>query len=417
MPNDQQPQDAGAGCAAALEGLKVLDISNLLAAPMSTMFLADFGADVIKVERPGRGDEIRYWGENKDGVGLYYKIVNRGKRCITLDLQSEFGVEIVKRLVADVDVVIENYRPGTLERWGIGYDVLSAINPKLIMLKISGFGQTGPYRMRPGFGTVAEAYAGFVNINGTPDAAPLLPGFGLADATTALMGAFLISTAWHEQRRSGRGQVIDLALYDTLLTLIGPFVVNYDQLGVVQQRVGSRLPFAAPRNIYRTRDGKYVSVAGSSQAIFERICDAIESPEIAQDIRFRDNRLRIANVEALDELLQKAIGRFDMGELWKRFMAFEAAISPVNDVADILADPHIAARENIVTLQDDELGGPLRMQNVVGKLSRTPGKVRHSGPRLGQHNREILMERLGYTEDALLAAGIQVTTDALTDPA
>ncbi|MFT3779761.1 MAG: CoA transferase [Ottowia sp.] len=396
----------------ALAGVKVLDISNLLAAPMSSMYLADFGADVIKVERPGRGDEIRYWGENKNGVGLYYKIVNRGKKSITLDLSSTLGVEVVKKLAADVDVIIENYRPGTIERWGLGYDVLSKINPRLIMLRVSGFGQTGPYRMRPGFGTVAEAYAGFVNINGAPDTPPLLPGFGLADATTALMGAFLVSTALHEQRRSGCGQVIDLALYETLLTLIGPFVVNYDQLGIVQQRVGSRLPFAAPRNIYRTRDGKYVSIAGSSQAIFERICEALEVPELIGDARFRDNRLRIANVDALDETLQAAIERFDMAELWERFITFEAAISPVNDVADICADSHIQARESIVAVDDEEIGGPLRMQNVVGKLSRTPGKVRHGGSRQGEHNHEILVQRLGYSHEFLAAHGIDVRVPA-----
>ncbi len=357
----------------ALNGTQVVDISNFLAAPMCSMFLADFGADVIKVERPGFGDEVRRWGEVKNGVGLYYKAVNRGKKSVTADLRTPFGVEVVKRLVANADILVENYRPGTLEKWGLGPDVLTAINPRLIVLRITGFGQTGPNRQRPGFGTIAEAYAGYAYISGYPDRPPLLPGFGLADATTGLMAAYLASVALHEQRRSGRGQVIDLALYETLLTLLGPQVVNYDQLGIVQERAASRLPFTAPRNIYRTRDGKYISVGGSAQSIFERLCVALEVPDLPRDPRFADNRARLTNVDALDEALQQAITRFDRDELMRRFIELEAAISPVNNVEDILRDEHVVARDNIVALDDAELGGPLRMQNVVGKFSRTPG--------------------------------------------
>ncbi len=406
------PSAANAGAlTAALDGVKVLDISNFLAAPLSTMFLADFGADVIKVERPGRGDELRFWGENKDGVGLYYKVVNRNKRSITLDLHTALGVEIVKKLVADVDIVVENYRPGTLEKWGLSYETLSAINPRLIMLRVTGYGQTGPYSHRPGFGTLAEAYAGYVNISGEPDGSPLLPGFGLADATTGLMAAFLASTALHEQRRTGRGQVIDLAIYETLLTLIGPHVVNYDQLGQIQQRQGSRLPFVAPRNIYRTRDGEHVSIAGSSQSIFERICTALDEPALVDDPRFRDNRLRLANAVALDDALMAAVARFDLADLLERFERHQAAISAVYDVEKIFADRHVAARANIVAVPDDELGS-VRMQNVVGKLSRTPGRVRSAGPRVGEHNHEILVERLGYAPEDLLAQGIDAGVPA-----
>ncbi len=389
----------------ALAGVKVLDISNFLAAPMSTMFLADFGADVIKVERPGRGDELRFWGENKDGVGLYYKVINRNKKSVTLDLHTPLGVEIVKKLVADVDIVVENYRPGTLEKWGLGYDVLSAINPRLIMLRVTGYGQTGPYSHRPGFGTLAEAYAGYVNISGEPEGSPLLPGFGLADATTGLMAAFLATTALHEQRRTGKGQVVDLAIYETLLTLIGPHVVNHDQLGLVQQRQGSRLPFVAPRNIYRTRDGEHVSIAGSSQSIFVRICEALDRADLVDDPRFVDNRLRLKNSVALDDELMAAVARFDLADLLERFERHQAAISAVYNVQQIFEDRHVAARENIVAVPDAELGA-VRMQNVVGKLSRTPGQVRSAGPRVGQHNREVLVERLGYTPAQLQAKGI-----------
>ena len=394
--------------AMALAGTTVVDISNFLAAPLASMFLADFGADVIKVERPGAGDEVRRWGEVKNGVGLYYKAVNRGKKSVTADLRTPFGVDVVKRLVAKADILVENYRTGTLEKWGLAPEVLMEINPGLIVLRVTGYGQTGPNSKRPGFGTIAEAFAGYVYISGEPDGPPLLPGFGLADSTTGLMAAYLASIALHEKRRSGRGQVIDLALCATLLTLLGPQVVNYDQLGIIQERAGSRLPFTAPRNIYRTRDGKFISVGGSAQSIFERICQALEIPDLPKDPRFADNRARLKNVDALDEALQQAIARFDRDQLMHRFVELEAAISPVNNVEDVINDEHVRSRENIVALPDAELGGPLRMQNVVGKLSRTPGAIRHTGPRLGEHNREVLVDLLGFTPAELESQGIDL---------
>ena len=400
-----------------LAGVRVVDISNFLAAPMCSMFLADFGAEVIKVERPRSGDEIRYWGNNKNGVGLYFKVINRGKKAVTADLRTPFGAEVVKRLAKEADILVENYRTGTLEKWGIGPEVLMAINPGLIIVRVTGFGQTGPHRQRPGFGTLAEAYAGYAHITGYPDRPPLLPGFGLADSTTGLMAAYLASVALHEKRRSGRGQIVDLAIYETLLTLLGPQVVNYDQLGLVQERSGSRLPFTAPRNTYRARDGKWVSIAGSAQSIFERICAALEVPELVQDPRFADNRLRLTNAAELDVELQRAIERFDLDDLLERFIKHEAAIAPVNDIEAIMNDPHVAARENIVAVEDDELGGPLRMQNVVGKFSRTPGTIRHSGPRLGEHNYEVLVGMLGFDEAEVRAQGIELDPAATRPPA
>jgi crotonobetainyl-CoA:carnitine CoA-transferase CaiB-like acyl-CoA transferase len=390
-----------------LAGVKVLDMAAFLAAPMASMYLADFGADVLKIERPGEGDEVRKWGKTKNGVGLYYKVINRGKRSITVDLRTPFGVETVKRLVKDVDVIVENYRPGTIEKWGLGYDVLSAINPRLIMLRISGFGQTGPYSSRPGFGTLAEAYSGYAHISGYPDQPPLLPGFGLADSTTGLMGAYLVSVALHEQRRSGKGQVIDLAIYETLLTLLGPQVVNFDQLGEIQQRNGSRLPFTAPRNTYQTRDGRWVSIAGSAQSTFERICTALNVPGLAKEPRFVDNIARLAHAKELDDSLQAAISGFDFDDLFQRFMELDATVAPVNDVAQVMADKHVQARENIIGLADSELGH-LRMQNVVGKLSRTPGAIEHAGPRLGAHNRDVLVTELGFTEQEVREQNIQL---------
>ena len=391
----------------ALSGIRVADISNFLAAPMAAMFLGDYGAEVVKVEHPSRGDEMRFWGENKKGVGLYYKVINRNKKSVTADLRTPIGVEIVKRLVRTADVVIENYRPGTLEKWGLGYDVLSEINSRLVMLRITGFGQTGPYSHKPGFGTLAEAFAGAAHITGFPDRPPLLPAFGLGDSTAGLAGAFLTMVALFErERHGGRGQVVEFAIYEPLLTLLGPQVVNYDQLGLVQERSGSRLPFTAPRNTYRTRDGKWVAIAGSAQSIFERICRALERPELIADPRFRDNRIRMENAAELDAELQSAIERFDLDALIRRFEQHEAAVAPVNNVAQIFADPHYAARQNIKAVPDEELGGPLRMQNVVGNFSRTPGAIRRAGPRLGEHNREVLVEELGFSEAELKDAGL-----------
>jgi len=392
-----------------LSGIRVLDISNFLAGPMISMFLADYGAAVVKVEHPARGDEMRFWGENKQGVGLYYKVINRSKKSITADLRTPLGVEIVKRFVPKADVVVENYRPGTLEKWGLGYDVLSAINPRLVLTRITGFGQAGPNAHKPGFGTLAEGYAGYASITGYPDRPPLLPGFGLADSTTGLAGAFLTMVALFErERRGGHGQVVDLAIYEPLFTLLGPQVVNYDQRGLVQERNGSRLPFTAPRNTFRTRDGKWVAIAGSAQSIFERMCRALERPDLISDPRFADNRTRMEHVTELEAMLQEAIERFDLDELLQRFDKFEAAVAPVNNVAQIFADPHYAARGNIAAVPDEELGGPVRMQNVVGQLSRTPGTIRHAGPRLGEHNREVLVDELGFSETELRDAGLRL---------
>lgn len=391
-----------------LAGVKVVDIANFLAGPISSMFLADFGADVTKVERPETGDEIRYWGNNKDGVGLMYKLINRNKRSVTADLRTPLGVEIVKRLVADADIIIENYRKGTLEKWGLGYDVLSEINPGLIMIRLTGFGQTGPNSHRPGFGTLAEGYAGYAYITGYPGQPPLLPGFGLADDTSGLMGAFLAMVALQEKNRSGKGQVVDFGIYEPLFTLLGPQVVDYDQLGIIQERNGSRLPFTAPRNTYRTKDDKWVSISGSAQSTFERMCDALGIPDIPNDPRFLDNRLRIQNSPALDETLQTAIEQFDREDLLALFERFDATAAPCNNIKEIFEDEHFKARENIVAIEDEELGGPLRMQNVVGKFSRTPGKIHHAGPILGSSNRQVLIDELGFDETELAEAGYKL---------
>ena len=393
----------------ALSGVRVIDISNFLAGPISSMFLGDFGADVIKVERPGTGDEIRYWGNNKHGVGLMYKLVNRNKRSVTADLRTPLGVQIVKALVKDADIIIENYRKGTLEKWGLDYETLSKINPGLIMVRITGFGQTGPNSHRPGFGTLAEGYAGFASITGYSDRPPLLPGFGLADETSGLMGAYLALAALRERdQNSGRGQIVEFGIYEPLFTLLGPQVVDYDQLGIIQERNGSRLPFTAPRNTYRTKDDKWVSISGSAQSTFERMCEALHVPDLINDPRFLDNRLRIQNAEALDDALQDAILAFDRDTLIELFDEFGAAVAACNNIAEIFEDPHFIARGNIVAVEDSELKGPLKMQNVVGNFSRTPGEIKHAGPKLGEHNREVLIDMLGFDSDMLENEGYEL---------
>jgi formyl-CoA transferase len=391
-----------------LDGITVIDLSNFMAAPGVGMYLADFGADVIKVERPGRGDELRAWGYAKDGVPLYWKMINRNKKCITADLHAPLGVEIVKRLVRDADVVIENYRPGTFEKWGLGYDVLRAINPRIVMVRITGYGQYGPNCQKPGFGTALEAYSGGAYVTGYPDRAPLLPSFPFGDNSTAIFGAFLTMVALRERdAHSGEGQVIDLALYEGMMTLLGPSLIDYDQLGIVQERMGSRIPWTAPRNVYRCKDGGFVSISGSGQSVFVRLCEAIGVPDVATDPRFVEHRDRIVNVEALDQALQSAIATFDRDELVRVVNAAGAVCAPVRSVAEIFEDPHVAERENIVAVEDPELGR-VRMQNVLGHFSRTPGKVRWTGPRLGEHNEEILIEKLGFTREQLETQTLEV---------
>ncbi len=368
---------------------------------MAAMYLADFGADVIKVEHPERGDELRNWGRKKDDVGLFFKVANRNKRTITLNLSKPEGQDIARRLAENVDVVIENYRPGTMEKWGLGWDRLSDANAGLVMARITGYGQTGPYSQRPGFGTLAEAFSGYAAITGYADQPPLLPAFGLGDASTAIHAAYGIALALLERERNGgAGQYIDLGLYEGLFTLLGPHVVDYDQLGAVQERAGSRIPHVAPRNTYRTADGKWVAIAGATQRTFERICGVLEIEDLLDDPRFTTNQERVANAEALDDRIQEAIGRLDVADILARFDDAQAPVGPAHDISDIFEDDHYAARENIVSIDDEELG-PIRMQNVVPRLSKTPGRIDHAGPPKGTSNAAVYAELLELDEAEL----------------
>jgi crotonobetainyl-CoA:carnitine CoA-transferase CaiB-like acyl-CoA transferase len=387
--------DEGTG---ALSGLRVLDVATLFAGPLAATMLGDFGAEVIKIEHP-RGDPVRGHGASKNGVGLWGKVVGRNKKSVTLYLGSPEGQEIFRRMVADADVVIENFRPGTFERWGLGYDELSRINPGIVLTRVTGFGQFGPYASRPGFGTLAEAMSGFAAITGEPGGPPTLPPFGLADGIAALTTAFAVMTALRERERSGHGQVVDLAIIEPILTLLGAQPTVYDQLGELQQRTGNRSANNAPRNTYRTRDGRWVAISTSSQSIAERVMRLVGRPEFIDEPWFASGSERAKHADELDEAVAVWIAEREGDEVIATFEEAQAAVAPIYDVRDVLADPQFAALDSITTVEDDELG-PLRMQNVLFRLGRTPGRITSAGPSLGQHTAEVLA-RYGVDEAEL----------------
>jgi formyl-CoA transferase len=373
-----------------LQGLRVLDVATLFAGPLAATMLGDFGADVIKVEHP-RGDPVRLHGYTKDGVNLWWKVISRNKRAIALYLGDGDGQEIFRRLAASADVVIENFRPGTLERWGLGYDVLARDNPGLVLARVTGFGQFGPYAPRAGFGTLAEAMSGFAHITGEADGPPTLPPFGLADGIAGLTTAFAILTALRARDRTGRGQVVDLAIIEPILTVLGPQPTVYDQLGVVQTRQGNRSVNNAPRNTYLTADGKWLAISTSAQSVAERVMRLVERPDLIEQPWFASGSDRARHADELDEAVGAWIRSRTRAEVVDAFEAAEAAVAPIYDVVDVLADPQYQALESIVSVADEELG-PVRMQNVLFRLSDTPGSVRHAGPRLGEHTRDVLAE-------------------------
>ncbi|MDG4762547.1 isochorismatase family protein [Solwaraspora sp. WMMD406] len=365
---------------AALASIRVLDLSSLYAGPYIATLLGDFGADVIKVEHP-RGDDARRWGLAKGSVPLWWKTISRNKRLICLDLHDESDRLLARRLAVEwADVVIENFRPGRLEQWGLGYSDLAAENPGLVMVRVTGFGQTGPYRNHPGFGTLAEAFAGFAAITGEPDGPPTLPPFGLADGVAALTGAYatMVALHWRDTSRDGRGQMIDLSLYEPLLSILGPQVTEFTQTGVVQQRQGNRSNRTSPRNAYRTADDRWVALSGGTQQIANRIMTAVGRPELADDPRFSSPPARRANADELDRIVADWIARNTQADVLAAFEAVEAPIAPVNDAESLAVDPHVRARESIIDLPDDDLG-TITTTGIIAKLSATPGRVRHTG--------------------------------------
>jgi formyl-CoA transferase len=381
--------------------LRVVDAATLFAGPMIASVMGDYGADVVKIEHP-EGDNLRKLGWTKDGVSLWWALVGRNKRSITLALSHPRGQELAKRLLADADVFVEGFRPGTLERWNLAPESLHELNPGLVIVRTSGFGQTGPYRSLPGFGTLAESISGFAYITGWPDGPPTLPPFGLADGVASLTGVFATMFAlwWREHGGDGQGQVIDLSIYEPLFWLLGPQSLLYDQLGIVQERTGNAAPFTAPRNAYRTADGRWLGLSASAQSIAERVMRIVGREDLVAEPWFADHTGRLEHADELDAIIQDWIGRRTADEVLASFAEHEAAIAPINSIADIFDDPQFQARETITTVEHPVLG-PLRMQNVIPRLTRTPGRIDHPGPELGEHNDEIYRGELGLGDAEL----------------
>jgi crotonobetainyl-CoA:carnitine CoA-transferase CaiB-like acyl-CoA transferase len=381
-----------------LKGLKVIDAGNMIAGPLAATHLADFGADVIKIEQPRIGDAMRHWAPMKDGRSLWWKVIGRNKRLITLSLSHKEGQALFRKLIEDADVVVENYRPGTFERWGLGYSELAKLNPRIIMVRVSGFGQTGPYSHRGGYGTIAECFSGAPSFTGFPDKPPTLPGFPLADSTAATFAAMAAMFAIYSRDHggTGAGQEIDVSLYEPLFRLIEAQVIGFDQLGIVKHRQGNRLAEDSPRNTYETRDGHWIGISASSQRTFERLAEAMSMPELITDPRYKDNVTRCANADELDATVASWFKTRDKRQILALFDKANVVAGPVFDIADIFADPHYAARENIVSVPDTDFG-TVRMQNVTPYFSATPGRVRHSGGAIGADNGEVFAG-LGLSE-------------------
>jgi len=386
-----------------LNGLTVLDCATLFAGPLATTILGDFGADVIKIEHPRTPDPARTHGPAKNGVGLWWKMLGRNKHTVTIDLSRPGGAALLRRLAARADVLVENFRPGTLERWGLGPDVLHADNPRLVIARVTGFGQFGPYSSRPGFGTLAESMSGFAAVTGEPDGPPTLPPFGLADGVAALTLVGAVQTAlYHRDVRGGPGQVVDLAIIEPLLTLLGPQASAYDQLGSIPRRTGNRSVNNAPRNTYRTRDDKWLAVSTSAQSVAERVMTLVGHREVVAEPWFASGSGRAAHADLLDGYVADWIAARELAEVLREFERAQAAVAPVYDIRDIFEDPQYRALDSITTVPDEDLG-PLRMQNVLFRLSHSPGAIRWTGRAPGADNDAIFSGRLGLSPGELAA--------------
>ena len=384
-----------------LEGVRILDLATVIAGPGTTARLSDFGADVIKVEHPVTGDTARSLGWKAGDVSLLWKHVGRNKRPITLNLSDPRGQDLLRRLVDGADVVVESFRPGTLERWNLAPERLLELNPRLVVLRTSGFGQTGPYSPRPGFGSLAESLSGMAHMTGFPDGPPVLPAVALADEVAGLLGAFAVMVAlYHRDARGGAGQVIDLSLVESLFGLVGPIAAVYDTLGVVPGRIGNRIVYSAPRGAFRTRDGTWVTISGTSQAVAERILTAIGRADLLDDPRFATNQARLSNVDELDRVIDAWFAERDLAEVLEVMEAHHAAAAPILDAAGIVADPHYVARGTLQRLPDDELGSVL-LARPHPLLSDTPGRIAHPGLPAGAANDDVYRQELGLTEEEL----------------
>jgi crotonobetainyl-CoA:carnitine CoA-transferase CaiB-like acyl-CoA transferase len=392
--------DSAAG---PLQGLRVIDAGQMIAAPLCCTLLADFGADVVKIEHPTQGDAMRSRPPEREGKSLWWKMIDRNKRNITLDLSTPEGQALLGRLAETADVLVENYRPGTFERWGLGYEALARINPRLVFVRVSGYGQTGPYAQRGGYGTVAEAFTGVPSFTGFPDGPPTLTSsFAMADSVAATFAAMAAMFAVYErdQGGSGTGQEIDVSLYEPLFRLVEFQAIAYDQTGLVRERIGNRSTTDSPRNAYRTRDGRYVTISASTQKSFDRLVDAMGMSRLSSDPRFTDGLSRQRNADDLDRIMEGWFLQHDFEEALATLEAGEVVAGPILTIADIFRDPQYAARETIVSVPDDDFG-TVRMQNAIPRFARTPGRVRHAGRGLGADNEDVYRGELGLSGEEM----------------
>ncbi len=389
-----------------LKGVKVLDIGTMMSAPWAAAFLGDFGAEVIKVEHPKKADNARHFGAAKDGKGVFWKTLSRNKKCITLNINTPEGSEIFLQLVERHDVLIENFRPGTMEKWGFGWERLSSINPGLIWLRCSGFGQEGPYAKKGGFGTVAEAMSGFASINGYPDSPPTVPPIALADGIAGMAGMGTILTALYERdaRGSGKGQVIDMTLYEPIMRLMEVQLVEYDVLKKLPQRLGSRIASTAPRNIYQTKEGSWLALSAGNQSVVEKLFKAIGREDLITDPLFADSASRIKNVDKLDEIVGGWIKQHTREEALRIITEAGAVAGPVYEMDQVFKDEHFLTRPSFAEVEDKDFGA-MRLPAPLARLSRTPGKIRFTGRDWGEDNNEIYCGLLGISEEDL--AGLQ----------
>jgi formyl-CoA transferase len=389
------------GAALPLADIRVVELGQLLAGPFCGQLLGDFGADVVKVEEPGKGDPMRQWGREKPhGQSLWWPVVARNKRSITCNLRSAEGQQLIRRLVAGSDVLLENFRPGTLERWGLHPEALWELNPRLIVTRVTGFGQDGPYAPRAGFGAIGEAMGGIRYVTGSPDRPPARAGISLGDSLAATFAALGTLVALHARHRTGHGQVVDSAIYEAVLAMMESLLPEWAVAGYQRERTGSVLPNVSPSNVYPTATGEAVLVAANQDTVFRRLAGVMAQPELADDVRFASHGARGANMSELDDLIAAWTSTQDADTLLSSLDTAGVPAGRIFRAADMLADPHFAARAAVVRVPHSRFG-ELPMQNVFPKLSATPGRVRAAGPDLGEHNTAVYRDLLGLTDSEL----------------
>jgi formyl-CoA transferase len=381
-----------------LADIRVLELGSFIAGPFTGRLLADFGAEVIKVEPPDRPDPLRKWGDTIDENGLFWAIQARNKKCISLNLRTPKGQELLKKMLPHVDVVIENFRPGTLEKWNLGYEIMSEINPRLILVRTSGFGQTGPYKDRAGFGSIGESMGGLRYVTGEPDRPPVRVGISIGDSLAAMYATMGCLTAIHERNRSGVGQVVDTALYEAVFGVMESIIPEYVLLGKTRERSGNILPGVAPSNIYKTGDDSWIAIGGNADTVFKRLCAAMGQPHLSVDDRYATHHARGENQKELDERIEAWTKSKTCDELLELLSTNGVPAGRIYNARDMVSDPQFIAREMIVPFEHPAIGS-FPMPGIVPKLSRTPGQIHHAGPAsIGEHNEEIYLQWLGMDE-------------------